>query len=646
MLVKVDTEEFSHAQVNLQWLDNYMPMLAELKAMLDSHGALFSINPWITLCHLDRGRRGEDSFPGFKGMVDINGGVSRACACPLAKTWQEHTREVWQRYASLHPHSIWAEDDLRYLNHAPHVTYGCFCEEHLARFGKRLGLATPPAREEIKAALFAPGEPHPWRRQWLEFLGDMWLDTVEFLADCVHEVDPEIRMGYMTSGARVHTIEGRDWTKFTPRATNGGRHGFLVRPNFGGYAEIHPRDLYNSADQAKLDRHVLPDAEAFLTEVENIPYTRISRSVSSTRAEVLLTALTGCQGTAMNLFDHFGNPMEGGRQFGAMLAALKPKAIAIGTAMRAPGKELGVNIAFHQDYAKHCRLSRQDAQRIPYSLMAPGDTVFRMLGDLGIPTVYDNDSAVTLLIGEMARLFDDAQIRQWLSRSLWLDAAAARILMERGFGEYLGIASLGRPMPPEEYPNSSGEEFLPETKPPRLASLYAPCYGDNAPVSIIEPAEGAVPFSRAVNFECKPLGCIGITYANPLGGRVFVHGFDYEPYAGDIGFQGTRRLEAFRQMMAFLDPERKLLMVTGDGVQPYAVQRKLSDGSAIVGFMNLTNDAWEAPVLQCREFRCHTAALVQDGDGWVPLAEYAPKDDTLALKRTVLPFEILLLWLK
>ena len=31
VLVKVDVEEFSHAQVNLEWLDAYLPLLAEVQ---------------------------------------------------------------------------------------------------------------------------------------------------------------------------------------------------------------------------------------------------------------------------------------------------------------------------------------------------------------------------------------------------------------------------------------------------------------------------------------------------------------------------------------------------------------------------------------------------------------------------------------
>lgn len=646
VLVKVDTEEFSHGQVNLEWLDNYMPMLAELKAMLDRHGVLFSINPWITLCHLDRGRKGEDSIPGFRGMVDINGGVAQACACPLSEAWREHTRQVWQRYASLKPHSIWAEDDLRYLNHKPNVNYGCFCDKHLALFGKRLGLAKAPTREEVRTALFAEGEPHPWRRQWLEFLGDLWLESVEFLAKTVHEVDPEIRMGYMTSGARVHTIEGRDWTRLPKAATSGGKHGFLVRPNFGDYAEIQPRCLYFSFGQAALDRYVSPEAEALLTEVENFPYTRISRSVKSTEAELLMTALAGCHGTAMNLFDHFGNPMEGGRQFGAMMARMKPQLKAIGGAMRTPGRNVGVNLAFHQDYAKHCHLDENKAKNIPYGLMAPGQGAMDMLGDLGVPLVYDNDSQVTLLIGEMARSFDDRQIRQWLSRGLWLDSEAARILLERGYGEYLGITSIDVAKHPEEYHNASGEEFLPASVPPRFATLYVPCYGPNATISMLHLADGAVPFSRAVNCDREELGCIGSLYANSLGGRVFVHGFGYDPYCGDIGFQGTRRLDALRQMLSFLDAQHKTLLVTGDGVQPCAVQRQMEDGSAIVGFMNLSNDDWNEAVLQCQAFGKYSSALIQEGDGWVPFSEYAPSGDRLVIKRIVPALKTILLWLK
>jgi hypothetical protein len=98
--------------------------------------------------------------------------------------------------------------------------------------------------------------------------------------------------------------------------------------------------------------------------------------------------------------------------------------------------------------------------------------------------------------------------------------------------------------------------------------------------------------------------------------------------------------------MDFLDPKAEILRITGDGVQPLPVQRELADGSVLLGFMNITYDAWERVELRCAALARHAAALVLEGGEWQPLADYAPKGDTLVLNRTVPPMEALLIWLK
>ena len=45
LIVKIDAEEFTHGQPNLEWVKKYCRRLKSLKKSLDEKGIVFSINP-------------------------------------------------------------------------------------------------------------------------------------------------------------------------------------------------------------------------------------------------------------------------------------------------------------------------------------------------------------------------------------------------------------------------------------------------------------------------------------------------------------------------------------------------------------------------------------------------------------------------
>ena len=55
VIVKCDTEEFSHGIPSVEWLADYQPMLVKARDALNAAGVVYSLNPWVTLVHGDRG---------------------------------------------------------------------------------------------------------------------------------------------------------------------------------------------------------------------------------------------------------------------------------------------------------------------------------------------------------------------------------------------------------------------------------------------------------------------------------------------------------------------------------------------------------------------------------------------------------------
>ena len=149
--------------------DPWFKLACRVKAVLAEAGIAMSLNPWVTTCHLSRGRRFGESERDFTPMVGETGVVSPITACPLDPAWQRDlARRFAEMAARLGPVTIWVEDDWRLHNHEPSMKYGgCFCPLHLARFAA-MAWVKEVSREELLANILKPGKPHPWRAIWLD----------------------------------------------------------------------------------------------------------------------------------------------------------------------------------------------------------------------------------------------------------------------------------------------------------------------------------------------------------------------------------------------------------------------------------------------------------------------------------------------
>ena len=210
---------------------------------------------------------------------------------------------------------IWVEDDIRTFNHDP-VRFGCFCPLHLRAFSKRIG--RPVTRGQLVKAILKPGRPHPWRAAWLDLLAEGMIDTVGHLARTVHNVDPDICLGLMSSGHQVHGVEGRRWKPFTTVLADG--RPLYSRAPMSNYMVGTLRGLYYSHDSIQGTRHVMPADTIEQTEVENYLYSHYGNSAVFTFLEMAVSFAYGSHGVTLNLFDHCGSPMKDEPIFGRMVA--------------------------------------------------------------------------------------------------------------------------------------------------------------------------------------------------------------------------------------------------------------------------------------------------------------------------------------
>lgn len=313
-------EELNTGHATMEELTPWLEVVREGKRRLQEIGVRTSINPWMTTLHCDRGRTLKPSQH-FRTMVDPQGRRSSACACPLDEEWLNNLCACYARYAELGPEVLWIEDDFRLHNHAPLFWGGCFCEEHMKLYSQRAGRTL--TREEFVAGVCAPGEVHPFRKIWLDVSRETMLNLARRIAQAVFAVNPDVRLGLMTSDPVVHSAEARDWAQLMDNLTGNKRPH--VRIHLPAYSEATSQNYgVNFQYVSRMTRALLPKDIEIYPELENFPDTRFTKSCSFSGFQIEMTAQLGASGVTMNIYDMMGNGVLPGERYQRMLAEIRP----------------------------------------------------------------------------------------------------------------------------------------------------------------------------------------------------------------------------------------------------------------------------------------------------------------------------------
>ncbi|MFA9480293.1 hypothetical protein ACERK3_18625 [Phycisphaerales bacterium AB-hyl4] len=587
-VLKIDSEEFSQGLPTMAWVERYLPYLEQAKQRLESEGVAFSLNPWVTQGHLDRGRDLRTVFPEYCWMVGHDGVQCRAQACPRCPHFQRDIVAIWEQYASLNPNVIWIEDDIRTFNHLP-ARFACFCDGHLRALADRMDL-DKITRNELVSHVLAPGKPHPWRTAWLDLQRDSMRELCSLLEQAVHRVSPRTRLGLMSSGPINHCLDGRDWRALS-KTLAGDRGPIYSRPTLGNYTEKESQGLYESAAQILRTRHVMPAGTIEQTEVENVPFTGYAKSRVFTFMQIAISIASGCDGVTMNLFDHMGSSMSIDPHVVRMLnekrSFLEKLREAVGPCSVHSSTRMGVTVLHHERASDDRTVSTDD----DYAALIPRDDWFEAaLNRLGFPTTFV-DSPLVAADGQMIGAFSDAQITSMLSRGLLLDAVAARTLQERGFGDLLGVEL--QPLETLNHSRVTAAEALVDPafggEADRYLTLTLPDLLGNGRYAPMQPSDHARPVSWIVNHKRERITPMITTYINRLGGRVAVLALEMASSFG-AAFLHPYRQQQIQAILHWLSDGHVPVAIRG-GTYPLVLCTRLADRIVLTLF-NLSHDAW------------------------------------------------------
>ncbi len=399
------------------------------KRALEARGVEVSLNPWHSVLHCDRHRQLK-ADQRWQTMVDWRGNRAAAVVCPLDPGWRAYYAEAMRLFAAERFRVIWVDDDIRYHNHEPLDWGGCWCPLHVAEFNRRAGVNA--AREEIVRNALRPGPPHPWRFLWL----NMWDELqTELLASWREIVEASgARLGLMSSNPEAHAAEGRHWDRWWPALAR--RFPNVHRPHFWGYSEEGPAILVYGIGMMQENRIVQPEAVESDPEIENFPYGPWNKSYRQTSAQMALAQVFASDGLAISLYDFMGNLPGDEPERPKFLARVKPMLAWLGGQFTKAMQPAGVGTPWHPDMGRRVRTGEMLDWRALEVNTRGWD---HWLAPFGFAFSKAPQSRVNALAGAMAWTFSEDELKAWLARGMLLDGPAAAILIERGFGEWIGL---------------------------------------------------------------------------------------------------------------------------------------------------------------------------------------------------------------
>jgi hypothetical protein len=436
----VDCEELNGGHIDPEGLKPWLDMIARAKEKLLPAGITISINPWTTILHGDRGRKlkpGQD----FTLMTDSNGRQATAQACPMCPQWRKYITGIYAMYATLKPEYIWVEDDFRLHNHPPLAWGGCFCDRHMAEYSRRAGKVV--TRQDFVEGILKPGEPHPFRKIWLDCCRETMVENAKLIGDAVHAVSADTKVGLMSSVPEAHCAEARDWGGILRGLSSGTVS--VSRPALMSYSEVLPQKyLWDFAAVAKLTRAFVPPDTEIYPELDNGPFSTFSKSHASTRLQ-LETSLFLCpDGMTISLFDMMGGGVNLSENFQGLLAESKPflnKITALGLDFENQ-EGIIIPVCPESSYTLHT------APAVSMTGLYPQETFWAsLLASYGLACRYSlkktHYNETVGVSGQYFRNLEPAEITGlFRDNSVIMDGEAADTLDELGLGRLAAIGTV------------------------------------------------------------------------------------------------------------------------------------------------------------------------------------------------------------
>lgn len=357
-----------------------------------------------------------NALPPFQRYVALDSGEEHYKSCPESEGVREHFKNQLAIIASHKPYEIMIDDDVRILSNSGG---GCACPAHLKKMGEILGREI--SREELYELVKSDKEV---KDKYVALMGESLLGYAKALREGIDSVDPSIPGSYCGVGINFEHAED------IAAIMAGKGNPVVVRVNNAKYAAPGPRGLsdvmYKAATHIAKVRHI---ADCILAESDTCPHNRYSTAASTLHTQFTASLLEGCSGAKHWLSRSTFEPESG-------------------IAYR---KILSENMKFYEAITTFAKDLKWVGCRIPvsknrlydytqYFLNLKNNWASNVLERLGIPIYFSaEEGGVVFLEQDVDSMFPDDEIISMLKNHVYLSSDAAKSLIKRGFGEYIGV---------------------------------------------------------------------------------------------------------------------------------------------------------------------------------------------------------------
>jgi hypothetical protein len=437
VVLMFNAEEFNVGHITKEEVRPWIDVIKKAKAEFAKAGITTSLNPWMEIGHLDRGRKlkpGQD----FQTMVDRFGKSCEMVACPLDEAWQRYYLDLMAYYVrEIEPSILWIEDDFRLHNHTPLNWGGCFCPHHMEAYCRKLG--KQESREEFVRAL-EQEEPSPERKAWLEVSRETMLSLAKKIGDTVRSLGLKTSVGLMSSATQNHAMEGRHWEELHEALSPDGV--IIDRIHLPAYRDFGGRNFAADFEMISMaNRALLGDKALIYPEFENGTFNHYVKDTRFASFELETALALGIDGCTYSISEFTGNGPSLELGYFDAISALNPYLDAIKKLHFLPSQLRGIVVPIDEDTVLH-----RHAQGF-LSLVPDENAMAGYLASLGFSCRYSKGKSfhdeIVALKGQNAWNFSDDELKALFKDNfVYLDGVAAYILCSRGLGSLVGIRSI------------------------------------------------------------------------------------------------------------------------------------------------------------------------------------------------------------
>ncbi|HUH47982.1 MAG TPA: hypothetical protein VLZ54_12560 [Arenibacter sp.] len=418
----------THAPLPVEVFNSRMEVLRDRMAVARGRGYRTGVNILTTIGHhnedLPNSLKGE-----YTNMTGIDGNISEGSFCPNDDNLREYIRGIYRVTAEAGPDYIWIDDDIR-MGHME-IGYGCFCDNCLRIFKNEGG--TEYTRESISRA-FGEGSVEDklqLRKDWLQHNRNTISRLFELIERTVHEVGPDISLGFMT-GDRF--FEGYDFSNWAKILSGPDNVPVMWRPGGGFYQDNVTGELAGKSHDIGRQVSQLPkEVVNIQSEIENFTYQRLKKSENIVVLETASHIAAGSRGAAFNVLSFYDEPLTEYEPLVKKLSGARPffdlLANRFGTS-----DVIGVSALWNRDSYATMNMDQGNWLRSGNPAIEPE------MYEIGIPASYSQDnSQVLLLEGDNVLAYSQKELENILAGSVYMDVGALERLNKMGLSHLTGF---------------------------------------------------------------------------------------------------------------------------------------------------------------------------------------------------------------